>query len=193
MPTPNIPAGFDFLDPDLHVQRLPVEELAELRRVAPIWWCEQAIGKGGFNDGGYWVVTKHKDVKEVSRRNDVFLSSPNTAIPQFPDEMAREDIDLQKVVMLNMDGEYHDRLRRIISKGFTPRAIGALRDELDRRAQIIAKEAAAHGNGDFVEQVACELPLQAIADLLGVPQDDRAKLFRWSNEMTGNGDEEFDV
>ncbi len=116
---PNIPAGFDFfLDPDLHVQRLPVEELAELRRVAPIWWCEQAIGKGGFNDGGYWVVTKHKDVKEVSRRNDVFLSSPNTAIPQFPpDEMAREDIDLQKVVMLNMDGEYHDRLRRIISKG----------------------------------------------------------------------------
>ena len=59
MPTPNIPAGFDFLDPDLIVKRLPVEELAELRRVAPIWWCEQAIGKGGFNDGGYWVVTKH--------------------------------------------------------------------------------------------------------------------------------------
>ncbi len=193
MPTPNIPAGFDFLDPDLCVQRLPVEELAELRRVAPIWWCEQAIGKGGFNDGGYWVVTKHKDVKEVSRRNDVFLSSPNTAIPQFPDDMAREDIDLQKVVMLNMDGEYHDRLRRIISKGFTPRAIGALRDELDRRAQIIAKEAAAQGGGDFVEQVACELPLQAIADLLGVPQEDRDKLFRWSNEMTGNSDEEFDV
>ena len=138
MPTPNIPVGFDFLDPDLHVQRLPVEELAELRKVAPIWWCEQAIGKGGFNDGGYWVVTKHKDVKEVSRRNDVFLSSPNTAIPQFPDEMAREDIDLQKVVMLNMDGEYHDRLRRIISKGFTPLAIGALRDELDRRARRAA-------------------------------------------------------
>ncbi len=109
--------------------------------------------------------------------------------------MAREDIDLQKVVMLNMDGEYHDRLRRIISKGFTPpRAIGALRDELNRRAQIIAKEAAAHGSGDFVEQVACELPLQAIADLLGVPpQEDRDKLFRWSNEMTGNSDEEFDV
>src|SRR3954451_6851338 len=109
MPTPNIPPGFDFLDPDLCVERLPVEELAELRKVEPIWWCEQAIGKGGFNDGGYWVITKHKDVKEVSRRNDVFLSNDNTAIPQFPDEMAREDIDLQKVVMLNMDGEYHDR------------------------------------------------------------------------------------
>ncbi|BBY57934.1 cytochrome P450 [Mycolicibacterium sarraceniae] len=193
MPTPNIPSGFDFLDPDLCVQRLPVEELAELRRVAPIWWCEQAIGKGGFNDGGYWVVSKHKDVKEVSRRNDVFLSNDNTAIPQFPDEMAREDIDVQKIMLLNMDGEHHDRLRRIISKGFTPRAINQLRDELDRRAQNIAKEAAAQGSGDFVEQVACELPLQAIADLLGVPQEDRDKLFRWSNEMTGNTDEEFDV
>jgi len=191
MPTPNIPPGFDFLDPDLCLERLPVDELAELRRVAPVWWCEQAIGKGGFNDGGYWVVTKHKDVKEVSRRNDVFLSADNTAIPQFPDDIAREDIDLQKVVMLNMDGEHHDRLRRIISKGFTPRAVGMLRDELNDRAQRIAKAAAAEGSGDFVEQVACELPLQAIAGLLGVPQEDREKLFRWSNEMTSGGDPEY--
>lgn len=193
MPTPNLPQGFDPLDPDICVQGLPVAELAELRRVAPVWWCEQRIGKGGFNDGGYWVVTKLKDVKEVSRRNDIYSSWENTAIPQFPDDMARQDIDLQRFVMLNMDGEHHDRLRRIISRGFTPRAISRLRDELDARAQNIAKAAAAQGGGDFVEQVACELPLQAIADLLGVPQDDREKLFRWSNEMTGNDDSEFDV
>jgi len=193
MPTPNLPQGFDPLDPDICMQGLPVAELAELRRVAPVWWCEQRIGKGGFNDGGYWVVTKLKDVKEVSRRNDIFSSWENTAIPQFPDDMARQDIDLQRFVMLNMDGEHHDRLRRIISRGFTPRAISRLRDELDARAQNIAKAAAAQGGGDFVEQVACELPLQAIADLLGVPQDDREKLFRWSNEMTGNDDSEFDV
>lgn len=193
MPTPNLPQGFDPLDPDICVQGLPVDELAELRRVAPVWWCEQRIGKGGFNDGGYWVVTKLKDVKEVSRRNDIYSSWENTSIPQFPDDMAREDIDLQRFVMLNMDGEHHDRLRRIISRGFTPRAINRLRDELEQRAQKIAKEAAAQGGGDFVEQVACELPLQAIADLLGVPQEDREKLFRWSNEMTGNDDSEFDV
>lgn len=192
-PAPNLPAGFDFLDPDICVDGLPVDELAELRKNAPVWWCEQAIGKGGFNDGGYWVVTKHKDVKEVSRRSDIYSSWENTAIPQFPDDMAREDIDLQRFVMLNMDGEHHDRLRRIISRGFTPRAIGKLRDELDRRAQEIAKDAASEGGGDFVEQVACELPLQAIAGLLGVPQEDRQKLFRWSNEMTGNGDDEWDV
>lgn len=193
MPTPNLPQGFDPLDPDICVHGLPVAELAELRRVAPVWWCEQRIGKGGFNDGGYWVVTKLKDVKEVSRRNDIYSSWENTSIPQFPDDMARADIDLQRFVMLNMDGEHHDRLRRIISRGFTPRAINRLRDELDQRAQKIAKAAAAQGGGDFVEQVACELPLQAIADLLGVPQDDREKLFRWSNEMTGNEDSEFDV
>ncbi|MGH3634252.1 MAG: cytochrome P450, partial [Mycobacterium sp.] len=59
------------------------------------------------------------------------------------------------------------------------------------RAQKIAKEAADTGSGDFVEQVSCELPLQAIAELLGVPQEDRDKLFRWSNEMTGSEDPEY--
>jgi cholest-4-en-3-one 26-monooxygenase len=93
--------------------------------------------------------------------------------------------------MLNMDAPHHTRLRKIISRGFTPRAIGRLRDELNERAQNIAKQAAAHGSGDFVEQVSCELPLQAIAGLLGVPQEDRDKLFRWSNEMTGNDDPEY--
>ncbi len=191
MPSPHLPAGFDFLDPDRNVEKLPVDELAELRKVAPVWWCEQKIGKGGFNDGGYWVVTKHKDVKEVSRRNDVFQSGPNTALPQFADEMVREDIDMQRIILLNMDGEHHDRLRRIISRGFTPRAVERLRDELTQRAEHIVKSAAAEGTGDFVEQVACELPLQVIAGLLGVPQEDRAKLFRWTNEMTGNDDPEF--
>ena len=189
--SPNVPPGFDFLDPDRNVKRLPLPELAELRAVAPIWWCEQQIGKGGFNDGGYWVLSKHKDVKEVSRRSDVFHSGPNTALPQFADDMVREDIDMQSVVLLNMDGERHDRLRRIISRGFTPRAVERLRNELTDRAHTIVKTAASQGYGDFVEQVASELPLQVIAGLLGVPQEERDKLFRWTNEMTGNEDPEF--
>ena len=189
--SPNVPPGFDFLDPDRNVKRLPLPELAELRAVAPIWWCEQQIGKGGFNDGGYWVLSKHKDVKEVSRRSDVFHSGPNTALPQFADDMVREYIDMQSVVLLNMDGERHDRLRRIISRGFTPRAVERLRNELTDRAHTIVKTAASQGYGDFVEQVASELPLQVIAGLLGVPQEERDKLFRWTNEMTGNEDPEF--
>jgi cholest-4-en-3-one 26-monooxygenase len=78
MPTPNLPPGFDFTDPDIYCERLPVEELAELRKVAPIWWNEQPIGKGGFDDGGYWVVSKHKDVKEV-RPISMATSSPTTS------------------------------------------------------------------------------------------------------------------
>ncbi|HZA09443.1 cytochrome P450 [Mycobacterium sp.] len=192
MPAPNLPTGFDFTDPDINVERLPIEEFAELRRTAPIWWCEQPIGRaGGFNDGGYWVLSKHKDVKEVSLRSDVFSSYENGVIPRFHDDIARENIEVQRFVMLNMDAPHHTRLRKIISRGFTPRAIGRLRDELKERAQSIAKAAVASGSGDFVEQVSAELPLQAIAGLLGVPQDDRKELFRWSNEMTGNDDPEY--
>ncbi|MFD6197637.1 cytochrome P450 [Mycobacteriaceae bacterium NPDC060252] len=188
---PSLPAGFDFTDPEIYAERLPIEELKELRKTAPIWWQEQPDGIGGFNDGGYWVVSKHKDVKEVSLRSDVFSSWENTAIPRFQDDITREAIELQRYVMLNMDAPHHTRLRKIISRGFTPRAIGRLRDELNERAQQIAKNAAASGTGDFVEQVSCELPLQAIAGLLGVPIEDRGKLFNWSNEMTSYDDPEF--
>jgi len=191
MSIPNLPPGFDFTDPDIYKERLPVEELAELRRTAPIWWCEQPIGKGGFNDGGFWVVTKHKDVREVSLRSEVFSSYQNTALPRYKDDASREQIEVGRMAMLNMDAPHHTRLRKIISRGFTPRAIELLRDELSARAQKIAEAAADEGSGDFVEQVSCELPLQAIASLLGVPQEDRTKLFHWSNEMIGEQDPEF--
>ena len=191
MPTPNIPADFDFLDPDVNLAGLPVAELAELREAEPIHWVEVPSGCGGFEDKGYWIVTKHADVKEVSKRNDAFSSWQNGAIPVWPKEMKFEQIELQRNVMLNMDAPHHTRLRKIISRGFTPRAIARLEEELAQRAQNIAKSAAAEGSGDFIEQVSCELPLQAIAGLLGVPQDDRDKLFRWSNEMTGGEDPEY--
>ncbi|MBX7434522.1 cytochrome P450 [Mycobacterium sp. Y57] len=191
MPTPTLPPGFDFTDPDLNCERLPVEELAELRRSAPIWWNEQPIGHGGFDDGGYWVVTRHRDVKEISKRSDVFSSQEKTALPRYPEGATGEQIDTGKFVLLNMDAPHHTHLRKIISRGFTPRAVERLREDLHQRAQNIAKAAAAEGTGDFVEQVSCELPLQAIAGLLGVPLEDRKKLFDWSNEMVSDDDPEF--
>lgn len=192
MPTANLPSGFDFLDPDMNAKALPVAEFAQLRRQAPVYWVEQAPGKGGgFHDGGYWAITKHKDVKEVSLHSDVFSSYENCVIPRFSDDMPRENIELQRFVMLNMDAPHHTRLRKIISRGFTPRAIERLRDELSQRARGIVEAAVQQRSGDFVEQVSCELPLQAIAGLLGVPLEDRDKLFRWSNEMTGSEDPEY--
>ena len=192
MAGPNLPPGFDFTDPDIYTERLPVEELAELRKSAPIWWNEQPLCVGGFDDGGYWVVTKHKDVKEISRRSDVFSSMTKTALPRYKEGTVGDQIERGKFVLLNMDAPHHTHLRKIISRAFTPRAIEMLRDELRQRAGAIAEAAAAEGSGDFVEQVSCELPLQAIAGLMGVPQDERKKLFDWSNQMVGDMDPEFE-
>jgi cholest-4-en-3-one 26-monooxygenase len=191
MPPPNLPPGFDFTDPDLHAERLPVAELAELRRAAPIWWNEQPLDTGGFHDGGFWVVTRHKDVKEVSRRSHVFSSREKNVIPRFDDARAPDFVETGRFAMINMDAPQHTRLRKLISRGFTPRAVARLRDDLNERAQRIAEDAAASGSGDFVEQVASELPLQAIAGLLGVPLEDRKKLFDWTNRMVGADDPEF--
>ena len=191
MASPKLPLGFDFTDPDLNAERLPVEELAELRRSAPIWWNEQPIGVGGFDDGGYWVITKHKDVKEISRRSDVFSSLEKTALPRYKEGTVGEQIERGKFVLLNMDAPHHTHLRKIVSRAFTPRSIELLRAELATRAAGIVEAAAEQGSGDFVEQVAAELPLQAIAGLMGVPQDERKKLFDWSNQMVGDLDPEF--
>ncbi|MCP2299043.1 cholest-4-en-3-one 26-monooxygenase [Nocardia amikacinitolerans] len=190
---PNLPEGFDVTDPDIYAERIPVEEFAELRKTAPIWWNPQSPETGGFQDDGFWVVSKHADIKEVSRRSDVFSSFENTAIPRFNDDITREQIELQRIVLLNMDAPEHTKLRKIISRGFTPRAINGLRAELSARAEGIVKRAAASGAGDFVTQVACELPLQAIAELIGVPQEDRMKVFAWSNQMTGYDDPDNDA
>jgi len=98
---------------------------------------------------------------------------------------------MQTIMLINQDPPVHTRTRQLISRGFTPRAINALHDVLIGRANKIIDDALAQGDGDFVVDVAAELPLQAIADLLGVPQEDRRKLFDWSNQMLAQDDPEY--
>ncbi|GAB2443233.1 cytochrome P450 [Nocardia tengchongensis] len=192
MPAPSIPAGFDFTDPALWGSRNPVEEFAELRRTAPVWWNAQSDEtSGGFRDGGYWVVTKHGDIKEISRKHELFSAQQKGAVIRLPGQITIDQIELTSALLLNMDPPKHTKLRRIVSKGFTPRAVESLRDALAERAAAIVHAAKREGSGDFVEQVACELPLQAIAELIGVPQEDRRKLFDWSNQMLNYDDPEY--
>jgi len=191
--TPLIPAGFDFTDPDLIASGLPLREFAELRKTAPVWWNAQPYNRAGFRDDGYWVVTRHEDVKTVSKDSDLFSSQEKLAIIRFDENMTDEGLDANRLVLLNMDAPQHTKLRRIVSKGFTPRAIARLEDTLRDRAARIVHEAKKKGSGDFVEDVACELPLQAIAELIGIPQEDRRKIFDWSNQMIGYDDPEYDV
>jgi cholest-4-en-3-one 26-monooxygenase len=128
----------------------------------------------------------------VSRRSDVFSSQEKTALPRYAEGSSLDQINASRgVVLLNMDAPHHTHLRKIISRAFTPRAIELLRADLADRARDIAAKAAAEGSGDFVEQVSCELPLQAIAGLMGVPQEERKKLFDWSNQLVGDQDPEF--
>ena len=99
--------------------------------------------------------------------------------------MPRESIEMQRYILLNIDPPEHTKLRGIVSRGFAPRAIGNLRQVLTERAERIVATALESGTGNFVADVASELPLQAISELLGVPQEDRGKIFSWSNRMIG--------
>ncbi|ANN16607.1 steroid C27-monooxygenase [Amycolatopsis orientalis] len=193
MAAPLIPAGFDFTDPDLYATRLPLAEFAELRRTAPVWWNPQPHNTAGFRDDGYWVVSRLDDVKAVSRDSELFSSREKTAIIRFDENMTDDSLEANRLVLLNMDAPQHTKLRRIVSKGFTPRSIAKLEDTLRDRAERIVSEAKKKGSGDFVTDVACELPLQAIAELIGIPQEDRLKVFDWSNQMVAYDDPEYEV
>ncbi|MFF8275052.1 cytochrome P450 [Streptomyces lateritius] len=228
MPCPHLPEGFDATDPDLLQSRIPFPEFAQLRQTAPVWWCPQPRGVTGFDDEGYWAVTRHADVKYVSTHPELFSSTENTAVIRFNEHITRDQIEVQKLIMLNMDPPEHTRVRQIVQRGFTPRAIRNLETALRARARAIVEEAkrnagaegagsanggSAEGAGsagstnggsaeggdrgdgsfDFVTQVAVELPLQAIAELIGVPQEDRSRIFDWSNKMIGYDDPEYAI
>ncbi|WP_327356469.1 cytochrome P450 [Streptomyces sp. NBC_01304] len=197
MTCPALPEGFDATDPDLLQSRVPHPEFAELRQTAPVWWCPQERGVTGFDDEGYWAVTRHADVKYVSTHPELFSSTLNTAVIRFNEHIPRDSIDAQRLLMLNMDPPEHSRVRQIVQRGFTPRAIRSLEEALRNRSRKIVEEAAAgagpDGSFDFVTNVAVELPLQAIAELIGVPQEDRSRIFHWSNQMIAYDDPEYAV
>jgi cholest-4-en-3-one 26-monooxygenase len=188
---PRVPTGIDFTDPEILVRGIPHAEFAEMRHNAPVSWIPQRRGSAGFDDEGYWAVTRHADVMAVSRDSETWSSWENTAIARFQADMPRDRIEMQRYVLLNMDPPQHTQQRSIVSRGFTPRAINSLRAALNERAERIVAETDASDVGDFVTQVACELPLQAIAELLGVPQNDRKDVFDWSNAMIGYDDPEY--
>jgi cholest-4-en-3-one 26-monooxygenase len=192
---PAIPTGFDPTDPDLNEAGIPHQEFLELRRTAPVFWVEQPEeSRAGMEGGtGYWAISRHQDVSAVSKNSKDFVTSENSAIIRFGPDMTREQVELQRVMLINQDPPEHTGTRQIISRGFTPRSIGALREGLTEHAEEIVRAALKRGEGDFVEEVAAELPLVAIANLLGVPLEDRKKLFEWSNQMLAGEDPDYDV
>jgi cholest-4-en-3-one 26-monooxygenase len=186
---------FDFTDPDVNWSAVPHAQFRDLRRTAPVAWVEQKPGSyDGFtpeSGSGYWALTRHAEVAAVSKDGKHFSNAENGAIIRFPEGMEREMVEMQRVMILNQDPPEHTAMRHIVSRAFTPRSIAQLEQIMRDRAHRIVSEAVERGTGDFVEEVAAELPLQAIADLLGVPQEDRKKLFTWSNQMLANEDPDY--
>jgi cholest-4-en-3-one 26-monooxygenase len=187
-------AGTDLTDPDLVQERVPLPEFAWLRENRPLYWNPQTREDTGYTDGGLWIATRHADVKAISCARTGWSSEENTAIVRFSEGVDADVRAMQRQMLLNMDGEHHTRVRGIISRGvFTPRGVSRIEDVLRAKAEGIVRAAKEQGSGDFVDDVACELPLQALADLMGFPVEDRRKIFDWSNQMIGSEDPDFDV
>jgi cholest-4-en-3-one 26-monooxygenase len=187
---PLLPPGYDFTDPDVLLQGIPVMEFAELRKTAPVWWNEQR--ESIFDDGGYWVISRHEDIKAISRNGELWSTNRKGAVMRLPDGVTAEQLDLTKALLINHDAPEHTRLRKIVSRLFTPRSVAALEEKLAVAAHDIVAAAAAKPSGNFVDDVATKLPLLAIADLIGVPEEDRERLFAWTNSIMNTDDPDFD-
>ena len=184
----------DLVDVDLtrggtFAPAVPHPAFDELRRHGGIAWHDEAPVAGLMGDNpllqfvdspGFWVVTAHELVAEVDRDQGRFSSElGGTSLPS----MAEDSLAMFRQMMLNMDHPGHTRLRRILQPIFTPRSIERLRASIDDNAREIVQ--ALDGEVDLVAAVAAELPLRVLADLLGMPRDDRHLIYGWSNALVG--------
>lgn len=191
MVTTNAAGLINLMDPDNFVDEMPYDELMQYLKTEPIFWHEQPERP----DGGFWVLTRYADVVEVSRHADLFSSSENGAVltpsPFQTEEERVQSLAMMRMMMLNMDPPDHTKVRSIVNKGFTPRTIGVFKERLEELTHRILDRALEKGEGDFVVDVAAELPLEAIAEIMGVPSSDRDKIFDWSNRLIGGEDPEY--
>ncbi len=176
-----VPDGFNFIDPDRLQSGVPLAEFAMLRRSAPVWWNAEDPEVGPFRDGGFWVISRHRDVRAISRNSEDWSANAHGVIMSYPDDVDATGYEQTKAMIINQDPPMHTRLRQIVSRMFTPRGVAALEDTLREAAHRYVSEAAEKGSGDFVADIASKLPLDGIAELLGVPQTDRDEVLRWAN------------
>ncbi len=174
-------SDINLIDPDTFVRGVPDEQFTFLRREAPVFWHDDPYG-------GFWALTKHADVVMANRDSKLFSSFARSPLYNVEDP---ESIEQLRLMMLSLDPPDHTKLRLIVNRAFTPKRIKALQQSLVDRSRDIVDNIAEKGECDFVTEVACELPLQAIADLIGIPQEDRHKVFDWSNRLVGADDPEF--
>ena len=175
--------GADLSNPDSFVAGVPHETFRRLRAEAPVYWHPDAVHGGGF-----WAVTRHDDVWKVSLDQKTFSSSRGSALlPPF----VEAELVAQRELMLNMDPPRHTKYRRLVNLGFSPKILNRTEQQVRERARRIVDAVARRGSCDFVTEVAAELPLQVIVEMIGVPLEDRHRVFEWSNRMMAYDDPEY--
>lgn len=178
-------AGAMLADPQAYTDDARLHEgLAHLRAHAPV--CHVDVE----NYAPFWAITKHADIMEIERANDIFTNSPRPVL------VTREGDEQQAAVgirtLIHTDDPEHRDLRAIGANWFRPKAMRALQERADELAgQFVEKMAAGAPECDFVQQVAVNYPLYMIMSLLGVPERDFASMLSWTQELFGNDDAEF--
>ncbi|MHB1911791.1 MAG: cytochrome P450 [Acidimicrobiales bacterium] len=178
----------DLLDRDAFALGVPHSWFTYLRANHPVYHHPEPDGPG------FWVFSRYADVQAIGRDGVTFSSDQSKGGVIGLEEPLVEPADFGDAkIMLMMDPPQHTRYRKLVNRGFTPRMINALEQHIRDMTVKLLDEAVAKGDVDFVVEVAAELPLMVIAELIGVPMEDRHKLFDWSNRMVGSEDPEYAV
>jgi cholest-4-en-3-one 26-monooxygenase len=188
------PAEIDLLDVDRFCEGVPHEWFTYLREHDPVHFHAEPDGPG------FWVVTKHADVIACNRDAATFSSEASNggviALTGPAGEQTENRTEAESAggrLMLQMDPPDHTRYRRLVNRGFTPRMITRMTEHIRDLTDGILDRVVPNGESDFVVDIAAELPLEVIAELIGVPNEDRHKIFDWSNKMIGSEDPEYRV
>jgi cytochrome P450 len=188
-PRPGAPSDTEAVhDPDTYVRGMPHAAFARLREREAVTWVEEPpVGRLPAGPG-FWGVWRHADVKHVLRSAALFSS--HLGATQIRDPATPEDLAEVRCSMLNMDPPAHSRLRGLLARAFTPRAVALLEQRIEERARALVDGVAEAGGCDFA-QVAADLPLLTLADVLGVPESDRYLLYDWASRVIGHQDDEY--
>ena len=178
-------------DPATYTEGVPYEALARLRRDSPVVWVDEIPVLGWPAGPGFWLVLRHADVEAVMKQPRLFSSWLGAT--QIRDPATPAALGYVRRMMLNMDPPEHARLRTLLSRSFTPRAVARLEDRIRGHARALCQRAFAGPGGDldFAKDVAADLPLLTLADVLGLPEQDRWLLFDWSNRVIGYQDPDY--
>ena len=159
---------------------------ATLRAERPISFHAEIEFEGLPRGEGYWALTRHADILEVSRTPEVFCSGEGITVQDLPQPMIEFFSS-----MIAMDEPRHGRMRRIVSRGFTPKMLARLEQYVQRSAAEVVDSVLDKGECDFVTDIAAPLPLHIICDMMGIPDSQRAFVFERSNLILGLGDPEY--